>query len=128
MATTLRNIWSNWSNSKFDYSHLQKKDDNIGIEEALEWVRNHSLPCKFPKDLKNLETVLAKDLAEDIIKSLKKFPIHSGNEEIIKTRIIEFCQWNCTISSYVISHFLNLKGDPEVLKSIQFSLIMRANH
>ncbi|HUD01681.1 MAG TPA: hypothetical protein VMR37_05100 [Rhabdochlamydiaceae bacterium] len=128
MASFFQGLWGSCSTSQQDYYALQKKDDNLGIEEAQVWVQSHPLLVDTPEKLKLIETDKAERCAKEIIESLKKFPITPKNIEIIQPRLLDFCRWNPTISNYLIKHFKELQGDRPTIDYIQLNIITISCH
>lgn len=128
MASFFQNLWGARSTAPTDYIALQKKDDNLGIEEARMWVQSHPLPVEKPENLKLFDIEKAQRCAKEIIASLKKVPITPNNLAILQPKLFDLCRWNPTISGYVIEHFKELNGDPETIKNIQVNIILISCH
>src|SRR5687767_14550596 len=70
------------------YEALQKKNDDCGIEEAQDWIRQTPLQEEVRRyDYRKIDRY-----AYSIIEKLRKVPITNSNLEIIKNHLVKLAE------------------------------------
>ena len=102
----LQFFWNGCS-LRYEYSSVQKQDDDLGVAPAKEWLQSYTVE-KVSRFWRKYD---AEQFAERMFQSLKSIPISPLNQAMLQTRLVAICNLHPAIKQYILDHFWELNGD-----------------
>jgi len=102
------------------YHSIYKKDDDLGIQKAIEWTKETSMD---PQELRWLNIDTHKEYGKKVIEGLKNIEVNSSNEEIVRTHLVQICRINSHMRRYFLDHIDQIPvADPKITTSLYDTL------
>lgn len=104
------------------YHSLNKKDDDIGIEDSERWKQDFSIENVKAKTDYSVSCKQVKIYAREIIRGIN-FPITDNNFEFIKFHLIDIAKQDDYLRQNLIDEVEKINTEKEKIKSLQSRLI-----
>ena len=121
MATQVSSFMARWFGSQtFKYEAVHKKDDDISVELAQQWVSSHPLRG----DLSSLTNQIIQSYAAQLIQDLRNIPINSSNITIIKAHLVKMSEQSERIKRLILQKLSSLDCDKTLISDVKFKLAL----